>query len=179
MVHVAFKGVALGLLFAYISATPFILQTHYGLSQTNYGLVIGANSIFVVTGSALAMRFKPLKKAATWGASLVVVGCISQAVALYSIKNIVLFESCMGLILLGLGLIFTTTNTLAMNEGRHRAGEASALLGVAGYIVGGIASPLVGLGNVMHSTAIAYIILAILIAITATASKKIAPDLNS
>lgn len=32
MVHSCFKGVSLGMLFAYISAAPFILQIHYGYS---------------------------------------------------------------------------------------------------------------------------------------------------
>ncbi len=83
----------------------------------------------------------------------------------------------MGAILTGLGLVFTTTNTLAMNEGRQSAGEASSLLGIAGYVVGGVVSPLVGVGNVMHSTAITFVILALLIATTAFLSKRIAPDL--
>ncbi len=177
MTHVAFKGVALGLLFAYIADAPFILQDHYGMSQTTYGLVIGANSIFVVTGSSLAMKFKPLKKAATVGAALILAGCIGQALALYNVRSILLFEVCMGAILTGLGLVFTTTNTLAMNEGRQSAGEASSLLGIAGYVVGGVVSPLVGVGNVMHSTAITFVILALLIATTAFLSKRIAPDL--
>ena len=78
----------------------------------------------------------------------------------------------------GLGLIFSTTNTLAMNEGRDKAGEASAILGVSGYIVGATVSPLVGIGNILHSTAIAFAILTILISLTAYLSYRIAPDLQ-
>ncbi len=177
MLHVVFKGVALGLLFAYISAAPFILQTHYGMSQTHYGLVIGANAIFVVAGSSLAVRFKPLKKAAMLGAALVLIGCVAQAYALWHIKSIVGFEVCMCVILLGLGFIFTTTNTLAMNEGREHAGEASALLGIMGYIVGGIVSPLVGIGEVLHSTAIVFVALGILIAISALLTRRLTPEM--
>lgn len=178
MIHVIFKGFALGLLFAYIAAAPFILQDHYGMSQTVYGIVIGANAIFVAGGSMIATKFKPLKKAATIGAALVLIGCSAQAVALFTVHSIAVFEICMATMLFGLGLIFTTTNTLAMNEGRLRAGEASAVLGIAGYIIGGIASPLVGFGNMLHSTAYVFLALAILIAISAAASKKVAPDLN-
>lgn len=177
MLHVGFKGVALGLLFAYISGAPFILQTHYGMSQTVYGLVIGANAVFVVAGASLAMRFKPLKKAAVSGAALVLVGSVAQAAALWMVKSIAVFEVCMGVMLFGLGLIFTTTNTLAMNEGRQHAGEASSLLGIGGYVVGAIVSPLVGLGNVMHSTAIAFVVLAILISVAALAARRLTPDL--
>ncbi|MCM1451537.1 MAG: multidrug effflux MFS transporter [Clostridium sp.] len=177
MLHVTFKGLALGLLFAYISATPFILQTHYGFSQTQYGLIIGGNALFVVCGATLAMRFKPLKKAATIGAALLLLGAAAQAFALWHVKSMALFEVCMGLMLFGLGLIFTTTNTLAMNEGRGHAGEASALLGIMGYIVGGVVSPLVGLGNVMHSTAIAFVVLAVLVFVCSIFSRRFAPEI--
>lgn len=178
MVHVTFKGVALGFLFAYISAAPFILQTHYGMSQTHYGFVIGFNAVFVAAGSMAAMKFKPFKKAGSIGAVLVATGTIGQAIALYTVKDIWLFEIFMWTILLGLGLIFTTTNTLAMNEGRTQAGEASAVIGVAGYIVGAIVSPLVGMGNVLHSTALTFVVLGLLVSISAVASSKLSPDLD-
>lgn len=178
MIHVTFKATALGLLFAYISATPFILQDHYGMSQTVYGLVIGVNAIFVALGSMTALRFQPLKKAATIGSIFLVLGIIPQAIALYTIHNIWIFEICMIVALFGLGLIFSTTNTLAMNEGRDKAGEASAILGVAGYIIGAIVSPLVGIGDVMHSTAICFVAVTLLLLICCYGSKTVAPDLN-
>ncbi|MBD5345971.1 MAG: multidrug effflux MFS transporter [Bacteroides sp.] len=178
MIHVTFKGLALGLLFAYISASPFILQTHYGLSQTAYGLVVGFNAIFVAAGSMAALRFHPLKKAAAIGAIIVVVGFAGEAVALWTIHSLWLFEVLMVVGMFGLGLIFSTTNTLAMNEGRKSAGEASAILGVAGYVVGAIVSPLVGLGNILHSTAIAYVLISLLIFVFSRASAALAPDLD-
>ena len=124
MIHVCFKGTALGLLFSYISAAPFILQTHYGLSQTVYGLVIGFNALFVVSGSMLALKFHPLKKASVTGAALLGIGIVAQAFSLWHVHSLLLFEACMDLSLLGLGLIFSTTNTLAMNEGRQHAAQS-------------------------------------------------------
>lgn len=178
MTHVCFKGTALGLLFAYLSSSPFILQRYYGMSQTVYGLVVGFNALFVVVGSMIALKFHPLKKSATYGAFILLLGVIGQAVALFTVKNIWIFEIWMGIMLFGLGMIFTTTNTLAMNEGRDQAGEASSLLGVSGYFFGAIVSPLVGLGNILHSTAIAYLALMALVVICAVLSRKIAPDLD-
>lgn len=178
MIHVCFKGLVLGLLFSYISSSPFILQNHYGLSQTIYGVVIGCNALFVMAGSLIALRFKPLKKAAVIGAWVMVGGVVCQAVALYTIHNLWVFEACMAVILFGLGLIFTTSNSLAMNEGRHKAGEASAILGISGYIVGAVAAPMVGLGDVLHSTAITYIVLSIFVLIFAEATRRLAPDLE-
>lgn len=178
MIHVCYKGVALGMLFAYISASPFILQTHYGLSPTVYGLIIGFNAIFVASGSMVALKFHPLKKAARLGAWLLLGGVAAQAISLYTIHSLWVFEATMVVMLFALGLIFSTTNTLAMNEGRMQAGEASSVLGVSGYITGAIVAPLVGIGNILHSTAITYVVLAIIIFICSTLSYSLAPDLD-
>lgn len=76
-----------------------------------------------------------------------------------------------------MGMIFTMSNSLAMNEGRDDAGRASALLGFFGYVFGAIASPLVGMGNVMHSTAVISLILLAMILLFAWKSYRIAPEL--
>lgn len=178
MIHVCFKGTALGLLFAYVSPSPFILQTTYGLSQTGYGLLIGFNALFMAAGSMLALKFHPLKKAAFLGSLLLVGAVVCQAIALFAIHSIVVFEVFMVLILFALGLIFATTNTLAMNEGRMQAGEASSVLGISGYVVGAVASPLVGMGNVLHSTAIVFVAIAAVVLFFSLLSRAVAPDLN-
>lgn len=178
MTHVAFKGFALGMLFAYISAAPFILQTLYGLSQTQYGLLVGGNAFFVAAGSMIALKFHPLKKSATVGAIILMVGIGGEAYCLWHVHNLWAFEAFMVVMLFGLGLIFSTTNTLAMNEGRADAGDASSVLGIAGYVVGAVASPLVGIGNILHSTAIVIIVLGMLTTVAAFLSYRIAPDLD-
>lgn len=179
MIHVSFKGLALGVLFAYISAAPFILQNHYGLSQTSYGLVIGFNSLFVVSGAMLSLRFHPLKKAAYTGSIILAGGIVAQAVSLWLVHSIYVYEACMCVMLFGLGLIFSTTNSLAMNEGRVRAGEASSILGISGYVVGAVVAPLVGVGNVLHSTAIVFLCLGAAVMIFSLASRRLSPDLDA
>lgn len=179
MIHVVFKGLALGLLFAYITSSSFILQNHYGLSQTLYGCVIGFNALFVAAGSMTALRFRPLKRAATAGSLVMAVGAVGQAVALCTVHSIVLFEVLAVTMLFGLGLIFTTTNTLAMNEGRQQAGEASSVLGVSGYAVGAVVMPLVGIGDVIHSAAAIYACMAVLIVVCACVSRALPADLDS
>lgn len=177
MIHVCFKGCALGILFAYISAAPFIIQTHYGLSQTHYGLLIGFNAIFVAAGSMVAMKFHPLQRAARTGTLILVAGTLAMVPCLWFIHSLLAFEICIAVMLFGLGLIFTT-NTLAMNEGSSKAGEASSLLGVSGYVVGAIAAPLVGLGNIIHSTAIAFAVLVLLTFLCSQHSHKLPPDID-
>lgn len=57
-----------------------------------------------------------------------------------------------------LGLTFTASNTLAMDCERNNAGTASALLGALGFAFGGTVSPLVGIGNIMVSTGIIFLL---------------------
>ena len=179
MIHVSLKGTALGLLFAYISTAPFILQTHYGLSQTAYGLVIGFNAIFVAAGSMAALRFRFLKNAAVAGAWILAVGIVAESIALWHIHSIWVFEACMVVALFGLGNIFTASNTLAMNEGRAQAGEASSILGIAGYIVGAIVTPVVGIGNILHSSAVTFVIITAAVLIFALLTRTLPADLTS
>lgn len=178
MIHVCLKGTALGLLFAYISTAPFILQTHYGLSQTAYGLVIGFNAIFVAAGSMAALKFRLLKRAAVTGAWILAAGIVAEAVALYAVHSIWLFEGCMIVALFGLGNIFTASNTLAMNEGRCQAGEASSILGISGYLVGAIVTPLVGIGDILHSSAVTFVVLVVIVLIFSTLTGKLPADLQ-
>ncbi|MCM1004832.1 MAG: multidrug effflux MFS transporter [Prevotella sp.] len=178
MTHVMLKGAALGLLFAYIASAPFIIQTHYGYSDIVFGLYMGFNALFVVAGSLTALKFEILKKAGvygSWGLGVVIVG---QAFALWHIDSFLLYEVLNCLMLFCLGLIFTMSNTLAMNEGRANAGRASAILGVMGYIFGAIATPLTGLGDILHSTVFVYTGLVIITVIFAFMSRRIAPELS-
>ena len=74
VVHALLKGSALGLLFAYISSAPFIIQDHYGYDQLQFGLFMGVNALLVAAGSMVALRFHTLKRAAVIGARCLVGG---------------------------------------------------------------------------------------------------------
>lgn len=179
MIHISLKGCSLGLLFAYISAAPFILERHYGFSRTTYGIIIGLNSLAVAAGSMLSLKFKPFKNAVALAAAILAPALIFGAYALWHIHSFVVFEICMVSMLFGGGMIFSVSNTLAMNEGRQHAGEASALLGVAGYVVGAVVAPLAGVGNILHSTAIVFLVLLALVLFFSWLTYRLKPDLQS
>lgn len=179
IIHTMMKGAALGMLFAYISSAPFIFQDHYGYTQLEFGLFMGFNALFVATGSMMALKFKPLKRAAIVGARALLAIVTIQAICFFTVDNVWVYEGLNLPMLFCLGMMFTVGNTLAMNEGRGAAGDASALIGLAGYIFGAIVSPLVGLGNQLHSTAITLISLAIITSVFARLSRAIPADLNT
>lgn len=174
--HCILKGVGLGLLFAYISSAPFIMQTHYGFSQDTFGLIMGGNALMLAVGSMMALKFKTLTSAAQTGAAGVAVTVPIECYFLFFTDSFLGYELMMLPILFSLGMIFTASNTMAMNEGRQYAGGASSMLGIFGYLFGAPASPLVGLGNILHSTAIVYLVLVALMIAAARLARKNAED---
>lgn len=177
MTHVMLKGVALGLLFAYTASAPFIIQDVYHYSQLDFGLFMGFNALFAAAGSVIALKFKVLKDAAWVGGWVLMITAIVEALCLFLVHDFWAYEVGMLPLIFSLGMIFTVGNTLAMNEGRSNAGAASAILGIGGYVFGGIVSPLVGLGNILHSTAIVFLVMAVLTLICSYGTRKLAPDL--
>lgn len=173
--HVLLKGAALGLMFAYVSAAPFIIEEHFGFTPMQFGFFMGVNALFVVGGAMAALKFKELKTGAFVAGWILFAATAIQVCVLLFTDSVWLFEGAMIPMLFALGMIFTVSNTLAMNEGRSDAGSASAVLGVGGYAFGALASPLVGIGNILHSTAIVIGILSVIVLVFAILSRRIAP----
>ena len=143
-----------------------------------YGVIIGLNSLAVAAGSMLSLRFHPFKNAVALAVAILVPSIGVGAYALWHIHSFLLFEICTVSMLFGGGMIFSVSNTLAMNEGRTQAGEASALLGVAGYVVGAVVAPLVGIGGILHSTAIVFLSLLLLVVVFSVWTYRLKPDLD-
>lgn len=179
MIHTLLKGAALGMVFAYISGAPFIIQTHYRYNELQFGLFMGFNALFTAGGAMVALKFKPLKKAAVVSGVALFVISLGQAICLYMVRNIWVYEIWNVLMMFSMGMMFTVANTLAMNEGRECAGDASAILGFVGYFFGAIASPLVGIGDVLHSEAITLVGYALLVLILTLMARVLPPDLEA
>lgn len=140
---------AMAALFAYISATPFIVQEIFGFSELQFSLVFAVNAIALASGSALSLRFGSMGKAAFYGT---VVGGVWAAVgtsaAVLGASGFIIYEVPTFLMLFGIGLVLTGATSQAMNLGRACAGASSAVIGGVGYVAGGVVSPLVSIGNI-------------------------------
>lgn len=157
MIYVTIKAVAIGLLYAYIASAPFIIQTHYGFSATQFGFIFGANALAMGLGSYLAPRFKVMKQAMVVGCVGMFLFAVAEAVVMWNKSPFLMYELFAIPMLLFSGMIFSSANTLSMEVGRQEAGTASAILSVVKYIFAAVVSPLVGLGDMFHSTAIAFV----------------------
>lgn len=163
VVYVLMYAFGCAILFAYISSASFIIQNHYGYSPFIFSICFAINSVFIGIGSGLSVKIKSSNKAAMAGGLLLIATCLGQIVISRVYDNFVIYEVSTLLILTGIGYLFTASTTLAMSEGREYVGCASALFGSMGFLFGGVISPIVGIGNILHSTMTAMLVCAVAI----------------
>ena len=107
--------------------------------------------------SALSVKFrKPEDAVAASCVGMVVMSSVIAAVLMLG-GSFWAYEISLFMLMFMMGLTFTASTTLALNSERDRAGAASALLGTVCFLAGGIVSPLVGVGNILHSTAVIFV----------------------
>ena len=153
MSYVGIESFLLGAMFAYIAASPFILQSFYGLSAFIFSLCFGANGAALVIGANIGGKL-PNRQALAIGVLAFVVAAL-YTIAVLIIQPYWLFvEIGFFAMLLLMGITFPAISSLAMESERQYAGSASALLGFAPFFLGGVVSPLVGIGNIFYSTAL-------------------------
>lgn len=154
-------GFAQAALFANIASAPFIMQNHYGFTPMEFSICFGLNALVIMISAASAARFKRSENGTVIGASGLLLFSVCEMVALFCNCDFWVYECFLICILFSLGLCFTSSTALAMDNGRKYSGSASALLGAVSFALGGIVSPLVGIGNILHSTGIVFVICAI------------------
>jgi DHA1 family bicyclomycin/chloramphenicol resistance-like MFS transporter len=147
-------GFAFASLFAYVSASPFVMQKIYGASPQTFSLLFMANSIGLIAagqinGKVLVGRV-PLERVLAFGI------CVSgsAAVALLLITtgvfghaDLVPVAIALCALMTGMGFILPNANSQGLMRASHAAGSASALLGSSQFLIGAIASPLVGVAG--------------------------------
>ena len=152
MLYVALFGLSNGVLFGYISSASFILQNDFGLSELMFGIVFAVNSLGIGIGSAISLKFKNLTLAIRFGAFGMLFCAIAMLVCFYTKAGFAGYEVFAFMTLFSLGLVFPSTTTMAMTEGKVMIGWASAIIGATGFLFGGVVTPLVGMGCIQLST---------------------------
>ncbi|MFF2061152.1 multidrug effflux MFS transporter [Streptomyces sp. NPDC058200] len=147
-------GLAFAALFAYVSASPFVVQAIYGASPQTFSLLFGINSVGLITvgqinGKVLVGRVSMDR---VLGFGLLVITLAALALLLMTsgvFGRVGLFPVAAGLFVLmsAMGLAMPNTNAQALMRTPHAAGSASALIGTASFLIGAIASPLVGIAG--------------------------------
>jgi DHA1 family bicyclomycin/chloramphenicol resistance-like MFS transporter len=167
-------GFTFAALFAYISASPFVVQEIYGASPQTFSLLFGLNSVGLVAvgqlnGKLLVGRVSMDK---VLGAGLAVVVAAATALLLmatgvFGEVGLVPVATALFVLMSAMGVALPNAQTLALMRTRHSAGSASALLGTSSFLIGAIASPLVGIAG--EHTAVPMAVVQLVAALVAAA----------
>jgi DHA1 family bicyclomycin/chloramphenicol resistance-like MFS transporter len=138
-------------MFAYISASPFVLQNMLGLSVGAYSVAFAANALGLSVVSTLSAKL--VERVAP--RRLLTVGVVALAtVSVLLLADVVLLglPRWPTLVLLflavsSLGLVLGNATGLATDEVAHAAGTGSAVMGALQFGLAAVVSPLVGLGG--------------------------------
>ncbi|MDT8915563.1 multidrug effflux MFS transporter [Amycolatopsis sp. PS_44_ISF1] len=143
-------GLMFAALFAYISGSSFALQGVYGLSPQQFSLAFGLNGVGIVLAGQLngrlVGRFSERTLLAA-GLTVAAAGGIGVLLAVTLGLSLVGLLVPLLVVVSSIGLVMPNASSLALSEQARSAGSASALLGVLQFVVGGVATPLVGLGG--------------------------------
>jgi DHA1 family bicyclomycin/chloramphenicol resistance-like MFS transporter len=141
-------------LFAYVSASPFVMQEIYGASPQTFSLLFMANSIGLVgmgqvNGKILVGRVS-LDRVMAFGLCVVLLAAtalLAMTAGLFGHVGLVPVAVGLFVLMSAMALIMPNANSQALMRTPHAAGSASALLGTSQFLVGAVASPLVGVAG--------------------------------
>lgn len=147
-------GFAFAVLFSYISASPFVVQEIYGASPQAFSLLFGVNSVGLIVvgqinGKLLVGRVS-LDKALAVGLGVIALAAVSlllMSTGVFGEVGLVPIAAALFVLMSAMGLVLPNTNAQALMRTPHAAGSASALLGTSSFLIGAIASPLVGIAG--------------------------------
>ncbi|KXH81946.1 multidrug effflux MFS transporter [Sporosarcina sp. HYO08] len=144
------QGFIMAGIFAYVAGTPFVYQTIYGVSPQLFSVLFGMNGIGLIIGSQIVGRLTGVVSeqrfletglfiSVTSGA-LLLIAVLAHGPLLTIVVPIFFFVA-------SIGIIATSSFSLAMESQGHIAGSASALLGLLPFVLGSITAPLVGIAG--------------------------------
>ncbi|MFF9864166.1 Bcr/CflA family multidrug efflux MFS transporter [Streptomyces sp. NPDC013953] len=147
-------SLAFAALFAYIAASPFVVQEIYGASPQTFSLLFGLNSVGLVAvgqinGKLLVGRVS-MDKVLAFGLAvlmLAAVGLLLMTGGVFGPVGLAPVAAGLFVLMSAMGLVMPNTNAQALMRTPHAAGSASALLGTSSFLIGAVASPLVGIAG--------------------------------
>lgn len=144
------QGFAVACMFIYIASSSFVLQNHYGLSPSVFGLIFAFNALGQVGAAQITGRLAgriPERK--LYGTGVLAIALGASLVLVHALTGAGLWLLLIGFFIpvAFLGMLLATSFSLAMEKYGHAAGTASGIIGVAAFLIGGLLAPLGGLGG--------------------------------
>ena len=151
MVHTSMLGVAMGLVFVFVTAAPFVLIDMLGVAVDRFGFYQAGIVLAFFLGSVLASRLADHWDALRlfgFGVSLVIVGAVALiGVIMLDVLSPMRMIVCYMIITFGMGPLFAVAPSRALRSVEGQAGTASALLSGIEQTMAGVAALLV---SVLH-----------------------------
>lgn len=148
---------SLGTLFTYISGSPFILQTLYGLSAEYYSWSFAANGLAMMVcarvAASLIHRVNELRQLRLSVSVALLSAGVILALALLDMLPLKLLLLLLFIISGTNSVNLTNSFSLAMQQIEGNAGSASGLLGIGSFLLGALVTPLVGMAGEEQMTA--------------------------
>ena len=153
VLHAVLLWCGFAMMFAYISASPFVLQNVFGLTPLQYTLDFGTNGIvLMITGAlsaALIKRVGPTAQVRIGVAMQLVAAAVLVIPSLFGPLPLWAVLVAFALVPSSMGFVFGPVTALALRDVRHAAGTALALMGALQFVLAGVAAFVVGLGGAM------------------------------
>lgn len=144
------QGFVMAAMFAYISGSSFVLQNIFGVSPQMYSLIFAMNGLGIIISGQIAGRLAGRVgegRLLFGGILLSTLGGLLLLVSVWAGGGLVPTLICLFAVVSSVGVVSTTTFSLAMQDQGETAGSASALMGLIPLLLGGGVAPLVGLGG--------------------------------
>src|SRR3954447_6146889 len=154
---------SMGVTFAYVATSAFVLQSMNGLSPTSYAVDFAANAVGLMLATLLAARLAgrvPTRSVITVG--LTATGGAGALLLLGAIWfDTPLWIAVVGFFVLmsAQGLVGPNAGALASEEVPDHPGTGSAVLGFLQWCMAGVIAPLAGLGGDQTAVPISLIVL--------------------
>ncbi len=158
------SGLAIGAMFVYIAASPFVLETVYGVSPQGFSLLFALNALGIVAaGQASARLVQRLGqlRLLVLGLAGGLAGGLGLLLAVLAGAGLVAVVSALFLVVATVGLVLPNATALALSNQGRVAGSASALLGLVQFAIGAVVAPLAGAAGIRPALTMALLIVAL------------------
>jgi len=144
LLHSLMLGIAMGLIFGFVTAAPFVLIERLGVATERFGFYQASIVAAFFCGSVLASRLAdhwPSERLLALGVGLIALGAATlAAVVLGGLLSPVRFAAAYSVMTFGMGPLFAVAPSRALRSIDGQAGTASAMLsGIEQTMAGAVA----------------------------------------
>lgn len=138
-------------MFAYVAASPFILQDIVGLSELQFSIAFGINSVMILVANVISSRIVE-----RFGSLAIITKAsyVTFAAALWLAFSIFVLDTAGWAVMAGFfvlvfatGFLMPNTASTTVSAAGRRSGSGSAMMGATQFLIAAVAAPLTGIGG--------------------------------